>query len=391
MTLIRTWILKCKQTLIQHQKLLTQIITTMKKISKIYKVQKYINNDAEHFFKGKQKEIPEHAQKVAKTFGERDQPQSMGDDILPYIGEIKTQCESMIPYLDDKVQIQSHIPEFNSERNKVMEEEYRIKAENERLNQLNQNLRTDINNLNIEDINTKINIVLIISFFLFLSESTFNTIAFQAFGDNLLFSMLLAIPITLTIIVLAHIFGTQVRKIINIKTKRMVIISVLLLMLPVFYILGQMRSVVLEKEGASSIGTTAFIIFNYFFFIATAIVAGKYWPTSDQRKRYVEYKRLKAELAKNGKQIRINNDHITKLNHELNKKAAAINLILFYRENKVDEVIKLYNNAISIFIKTNLLYRGDRKIPDCFNKPIPELNINQRFENYLNPPNTKES
>ena len=31
----------------------------MKKISKIYKVKKYINNDVEHYTKGKQKEIPE--------------------------------------------------------------------------------------------------------------------------------------------------------------------------------------------------------------------------------------------------------------------------------------------------------------------------------------------
>jgi hypothetical protein len=360
----------------------------MKKITKIFQVKKYINNDVEHFFKAKEKEIMDLAQKLGKIFGERDQPEPKGDEITPYIGEVKTQCESMIPYLDDKVQAQSHIPEYNSERQKLMVEEIRINEENTSLLQRNNNLKTDISNLNIQDLNVAVNIVLLISFFLFLSESTFNTIAFQAFGDNLLFALLLAIPITLTIIVLAHIFGTQVRKITNIRTKRIVIISVLLLMLPVFYILGQMRSVVLEKEGATSIGITAFVIFNYFFFVATAIVANKYWPTSEQRKRYTEYIRLKAELTKNEKQIRANNEHISKLNHELNQKATQVNLILFYREMKVDEVIKLYNKAISTFIKTNMIYRGDRKIPDCFNNIYPELIISQRFDNYLTLPNS---
>ena len=84
--------------------------------------------------------------------------------------------------------------------------------------------------------------------------------------NGFILALLLALPITLTIIILAHIFGIQVRKIVDITKKRIVIVTVLLLMLTIFYILGQMRASVLEKEGANSIGTMAFIIFNYFFF-----------------------------------------------------------------------------------------------------------------------------
>ena len=355
----------------------------MKKIIKIHKVKTFINHDVEQQSKLKQKEIPELSEKLGKIFGERDQPEPLGDDILPYIGEIKANAESMVPFLDDKIQIQSHIPEYNSEKIKVHEEEVRVNAENDKLTQKNNNIETDISNLNNDGNNNAIYVVLGISLALFLSESTFNTVAFEAVGDNMLFALLLALPITLTIIILAHIFGIQVRKIVDITKKRIVIVTVLLLMLPIFYILGQMRASVLEKEGANSIGTMAFIIFNYFFFGATAIIAGKYWPTREQRKKYAEYKRLKAEQVKNNLQIKLNNIHITKLNDELNEKLVFINLILFYRKNRIDEIIKLYNKAVSIFIKTNMLYRGDRKIPDCFNLPIPELNIGQNYDDYF--------
>ena len=131
-----------------------------------------------------------------------------------------------------------------------------------------------------------------------------------------------------------------------------------------------------------------FIVFNYAFFIISALLTYFYWPTKEERRKYLEYKRLISEKVKKERELKINNDHITKLHHELNKKAAHINHIIFYREYMVDRIIKLYRNGVSIFIKHNILSSDNRtKTPDCFDKPYPELIINNQFENILIPNN----
>lgn len=352
----------------------------MKKIINILKVSKYQNKEVEANFRPKEKEVLILAQKTGKTFGERGLPEPKGDNISSYIGEIKSNCESMIAYMDEQVQAHSHLPEFNTDRKNVQIEEAKINEENLKLNNILGNLKNDIENIDVENIDTKIKIVLIVSTLLCISESTFNTIAFEAFGDNLLFAIALAVPITILILFISHVFGTQVRKILNPLTRKITIAGVLLAMIPIFYVLGTMRTVVLEKEGTTGIGTFTFLIINYFFFIATAVISYKYWPTKEEHQKYEEYKKLKAEYNKKEKELINNKKHITNLNAELNKKAIHINHISYFREYHIDKVIKLYNNAISIFIKNNMLYRSDRKNPDCFTEPFPELNITDNFD-----------
>ena len=355
----------------------------MKKIIKIFKVKKYHNREVEANFKQKEKEVIPLSQRLGKTFGERDQPEPIGDNLVPYIGEVKTICEGMIAYLDEQVQSHSLIPEYNTDKKKLQEEEVRVKEENTTFSNSLKNIKSEMENIDLEDVDAKVKIVLIVSTLLFISESVFNTIAFEAYGDNLLFSMALALPITLLILIMSHVFGTQIRKITNPTTKKIVIVGVLLAMIPLFYVLGSMRTMVLEKEGTTGISIFMFIIINYFFFIATAIVSYKYWPTKEERQKQAELKRLRKEYRKIENKLEANNTHITKLNADLNEKAIHINLIAYYREYSVDRIVKLYHKAVSVFIKNNIMHRNDRKTPDCCIEPYPELNIKDNFNYHL--------
>ena len=83
------------------------------------------------------------------------------------------------------------------------------------------------------------------------------------------------------------------------------------------------------------------------------------------------------------KELNNNKKHITNLNSDLNEKAIHINHISYFREYYIDKVIKLYNKAVSTFIKANILNRSDRKTPDCFIEPYPELNITNNFDYHL--------
>ena len=355
----------------------------MKKISEILKVRKFDNSEVESYFKKMEKEIIDLALKAGKIFGVRNLPEPFGDILNSYIGDIKTKCESMITFLDDMIQAQSHIPEFNSERRKVQEEEERISGENSKIIQIIKNILIELEGIILNDINLKIRTIIIFFVFLFIAESIFNAMGFEAFGENLLFSMILGMGMTLMIVLGSHGLGVQVQRIESRKTRIIVVVSVLIIALPFFYSLAYLRNYVLAKEGVTGIGIMSFIIFNYAFFIISSFLTYNYWPTKEERRKYVDYKRLKAEQTKKEKELKNNNDHITKLHQELNKKAGHINHIIFYREYMVDRILKLYNHAMAIFIKNNILSREDRKNPDCFNLPYPELIINNHFESIL--------
>lgn len=359
----------------------------MKKISEILKVAKFDDRDVESYFKKTEKEVIEIAQKSGKTFGVRDQPEPYGDKLNSYIGDFKSKCESMITFVDEKIQAQSHIPEYNSELKKVQEERDRIHKENTFLTQTINTIKIELGDLFLNDIKIRIRLLLAYSIILFVIETIFNAMGFEAFGEGIFVALLLSIGATLVIIITSFALGHYLRKAKDIKWQIIYIIIGLLFVFPIFYYLAVYRNNVLIREGINGIGIISFIIFNYAFFIITSFLDFTYWPTKDERKIYAQYKKLKAELAKKEKELKLNNEHITKLNHELNKKASHINHIIYYREYMVDRIIKLYHTAIALFIKYNILSRGDRKNPDCFNDVYPELNINNTFESILIPNN----
>ncbi|NVN95459.1 MAG: hypothetical protein HXX18_09280 [Bacteroidetes bacterium] len=355
----------------------------MKKIDKISKVTTFQNKEVEANFKQKEKEVMTLAQRSGKTFGGNNLPEPIGDNLVPYIGDFKTICEELVSYTDEKLQSHSHVPEFNTDKNNVMEEEGKIKEHNSEIENSLKNLKSEIESMDVEDFDKKIKFILIVSTILCLSESAFNTIAFEAVGDNLLFAIALAVPITILILLISHVFGTQVRKIQNPTTKKLTIVGVLLAMIPIFYVLGSLRTIVMEKEGNTGIGIITFIIINYFFFIATAILSYKYWPTKEESLQHEELKKLKAEYKKKEKELKNNHQHMTQLNVGLNSKAIHINHISYSREYYVDKATKLYNKAVSVFIKNNIMHRSDRKIPDCCMEPYPKLNITGNFDYHL--------
>ena len=359
----------------------------MKNISEILKVTKFDDREVESYFKKTEKEVIEIAQKSGKTFGVRDQPEPIGDKLNSYIGDFKSKCESMITYMDEKIQAHSHIPEFNSELKKVEEERDRILKQNSQLTQFINTIKIELEDIFLNDI--KIKIIVIVGFFsfLYIIETVFNAMGFEAFGEGILFALLLSIGTTLVILFGAHALGIKISKTDSLKWRIVIFILGLLAAFPVFYYLAIYRNNVLVKEGITGIGLASFIIFNYAFFIISTYLTFAYWPTKEERNTYTEYKKLKAELAKKERELKINNEHITKLNHELNKKAGQINHIIYYREYMVDRIIKLYHTAIALFIKFNILSRGDRKNPDCFNDNYPELNISNTFESILIPSN----
>ncbi len=326
-------------------------------------------------------EIKNYAKNLGASLAERNYPPAQGVTLASIVAGVKARFEKLAITACKELQSAIHFPEVNTERLKV---DAQIKRGHELTNELrykNQNDETEQKKLNVSAIYNNVREMRAKTLLFFAAEAFFTSLSFQFFGENLLVSILIAIPFTMAVSEYAHLVAQQYRKYqVPLKRKIFLILATLFAAL-VFLGLSYFRSMALGKEGIS-IGTLFFVLVNIFIFLVAAFLHYRYSPTKEELLKFRAHKKLKDEIDKRDAEIKKIEQHMEELKDKLNEKAMLALQLDHYAKNTLEEIRMLYREAIAELKDTNLRLRTDKVDPKCFSEPTPELEINYDFNFY---------
>ena len=163
---------------------------------KTEEIKQMINNEVN--------EIHIIAKNLASSYAQRQFPSASGVKLSLVVGEIKAKCEKLIITVFKELQSVVEQPNITLDKVKAERE---IKKSKDLINELKykkQQLETEQKKINIKSIYQNINELKIKTFLFFGAEVLFTSLSFQFFGENLLVSILIAIPFTLAVSEYAH-------------------------------------------------------------------------------------------------------------------------------------------------------------------------------------------
>lgn len=327
----------------------------------------------------KDAELKELADKNAKHFAKRNLPLPTGDKLSHYTEEIKYGYEGLVAFVYQQLQPSVRFPEskidadFIQAKIKQLEEE--IQQEKNQNNQDEYEYGDTLKNFDSKNVSSRMKTAVILTIPIGIGEIVFNTKAFEVTGENLLFALLLSIGISSAIFVFAHLFP-MIYKETKDKTKRnLILFGSPLLATLVFIALAVFRSQLLEKHEVT-IQPVWFVIINLFLFTVTAFLSYRFMPSKEELKEHqmlfkrhqvMEHRKQKIEQCKT---------EIESMKYAFIEKTKQWVRITYCAEYCVERIKKMYSETIGLFKSTNLSYRTDKQIPDCFHNEVSEMNTN---------------
>lgn len=321
------------------------------------------------------------AKNLGTSYAERHFPPASGVKLISVIGEIKARFEKLCITVCKELQSAIHFPEVNTDKISVEAENKKANDIVNKLRYKNQNTESEMKKLNIDGIYRNIREIRIKTALFFAAEALFTALSFQFFGENLLVSILIALPFTLAVSEYAHLVAMQYKKYQNSIKRRLFLLASILFASMVFFGLSYFRSQALGKEGFS-IGTLFFVMINLFIFLVSAFLHYKYSMTKEEKIKYHTYKKLKEEIAQRDAEINQIWQHLSDLNAKLKEKAMLAFQLEHCAKNTIEEIRKHYEEAVEKLKSTNILLRNDNVFPECFSEPTPKLEVNYDFNLY---------
>ena len=341
----------------------------------------FYNEEIEQMIKEEVNEINIIAKNLATSYAERQFPPATGVKLILVIEEIKARYEKLGIRVCKKLQSAVNQPDVATDRLKVQAE---IKKTSNTINELENKgnqAEKEQKNLKIEGVYQNFREIRIKNILLFGAEVLFTSLSFQFFGENLLVSILIAIPFTLAVSEYAHLVALQYKKYTNVIKKRIFLLAAILFASLVFFGLSYFRSQALGKEGLS-VSTFFFVLINLFIFLVSAFLNYKYSMTKEEKINYHIYKKLKKEREKYDTKAELLKQHISDMDTQLQDKGVLTLQIDDFAKTSLKEIQKYYEETIGKMKSTILLLRIDNVIPECFSEPTPKLEIDYDFDFY---------
>lgn len=341
----------------------------------------FYNEEIEQMIKEEVKETNIIAKNLATNHADRQFPPVSGVKLSMIIEEIKARYEKLGISVCKKLQTAVNHPEVATDRLKV---EAEIKKTNSTINEI-ENKRNQAEkeqkNLKIEGVYQNFREIRIKNILLFGAEVLFTSLSFQFFGENLLISILIAIPFTLAVSEYAHLVAVQYKKYTNVIKKRIFLLASILFASLVFFGLSYFRSQALGKEGVS-VSTFFFVLINLFIFLVSAFLNYKYSMTKEEKVNYHIYKKLKKEKEKYDSKAEDLRQHISDMDNQLQDKGVLALHIEDFAKSSIKEIQKNFEETVGKFKSINLQLRNDNVIPECFSEATPKLDIDYDFDFY---------
>ncbi len=202
-------------------------------------------------------------------------------------------------------------------------------------------------------------------------EVLLTTTALQLIGGNLIFSFILAVAITAGLFLLAKQLAIYLKEDSgDAKAKRIAVIATSIVALAVFYFLAKLRAESLKDSEHYAISPLLLVGVNILFYLVTVIHYYKNSLTPKEKKEIERIQRLKEKyLALTGLIKKCEEDDKA-LSEETSQKLNILSQKENYYNWLIQKVDKCNMVAVHEFVSHNLLYRSDKKTPDCFIKII---------------------
>lgn len=328
------------------------------------------NPELEAIIRKKNDQINELGRKKGKHFGQNNQPAPIGDKLPPYIGDIKTAYEVAGADTRHWLQTGAHLPEGQIEADRAKEKCKALDTEIEKLEHQNKSDTYELQEHDTQSVSNRIYIALFLTGIILIGEIVFNTKAFEVIGESMLFALGISIAVSFAVYALSH-FAPMLFKEIKTKFRRRMFIAIVLLVTSLaFYVLGVFRSNLLAQHDVS-FSPGYFVVMNLFLFMVSVFISFYLLPSWEEIKGSIHNWRLQKAITKRTKSIaslKAQKEELMQYLLELAKKIVRIN---YYTEYTIKRLEKLYYESVEIFKSTNLTFRPDKKVPNCFHDQIP--------------------
>jgi len=325
----------------------------------------------ETFLRKKDAELKLLAQKNARHFAERNLPALTGDSYLPLIADVKGGYERLSSETLQQLQPETHFPEGKLDISHAKEKEAALKWEIDQREEKNEKDAVLLDNFDPKAGQVWIKRTFWVIILIMLGEVLFNTMAFQVIGENLLFALLLSLGMTVAIFLFGHCAALLYKMARNRLQKIGIVVAALFISSCVFYGLALLRTEYLASNEVH-VNPFLFVMINLFFFIVTGLVSFLFLPSWDEMKNHLRMMKLYRPLQERKQEIERLKAEKENLKNHLHEMTKARVRSLHYAQYVNDSISKMYREAIGIFMRVNITYRSDHKIPECFSYELPE-------------------
>lgn len=350
---------------------------------------RYYNKELEEMIDQKDKRLKEQAAKNARHLAELNVPPLSKGTLSSFISEYKAGYEEIIAAVHHFLETGSHLIKGKTEYDHARKNEKELEAEISRKIELNNNDKHDMEGYNPRAIALrKFRSYLAVGIF-FIVETILNTGAFQIFGDSLLFALIISAGISAVVFALAHIAPLIYKECTTRMQRILTVVVALLIATAIFTVTTIVRADYFRNEGIHT-NASVFIVYNLAIFIVSAVLSYFLFPSwkeikEDRRKAriYLKIQKRKADIIRLQKELKkVETEKVMRGHFRLG--------MPYYTSHLVKRINKKYKECVEKFKSTNILYRTDRKVPDCFSDEIPELEIDSDITDIETPKNDND-
>ncbi|MFA6089450.1 MAG: hypothetical protein WC755_06305 [Candidatus Woesearchaeota archaeon] len=334
-------------------------------------------------------EILETAKINGRITGIRNIPASVGDQIAPYIGDIKAKCEKLMADVNGHLQPEAQFPEAKMDADYFREKVGVIETEIKEKEAQNQSDESETRSFDKSSLPTRFGIALIVTLIMYTGDATFIAKSFQVTGENLLVSLILSIGVSVTVFAYSHMAPFLYKGAKSQAGRRKVVYVSLLGTTIVFVVLAIFRATYLANHDVH-INPINFVIINLFFFIVSTLISFFMFPTWEEFKENTLKLKILFALKKRRKEVERLKKEIEKIKLTILERTKLRLRIAHQANYAAERIRKIYDEAIGVFITTNLQFRTDGKMPDCFINVHSDLDISD-FNFTILPPNNLKS
>jgi len=301
--------------------------------------------------------IISNAEREGRFHGNENRPKS-NEDIAPYV-ETAFQSSAVL-YHSIRNVIGNAVVHFTN----VAEGS---KATIEGLQRERNEFRKRRNHLeNVKSVGYTVNALLVMTMILLLllsAETYFNSKAFQIFGLGLPSSIAMGCGFSLAVLILAHVALRTLAFARNALEVRLIIVSWILFFTALFFFLGEYRNAYLDAIGGGyHVSIFSFILFNWLFLIAGAVVLSKF-PSIAELKIIVDEALAIWRIDRLDRKVRAIEKEIAEQESILIAASQELRNMPWYEDSERKLVESIAKEARSRFVSENLKARTDGYAP----------------------------
>ena len=248
----------------------------------------------------------------------------------------------------------------------------------------NNRIHYDLGDFNPKNLQARVRMSIWISAIIALGEVVYNTLAFQIVGENLLFSFIISVAVSVAVFAFSHFIPFLLKSIENKLKRRLTLVGCLAFVTGLFIALAMFRSKYLAAHDMI-ISPVYFVVINLFFFVVALLLSYFLLPTwaefKENSQRISKYK----NMEKNKKEIQELSSQQEANKSELLEKNKARLQMNYYAQYCLNVVAGMYKESLGIFQSNNLLYRTDKAVPTCFSATESNLEIERLKISFTNP------